>query len=331
MDKVIVLATGGTIAGRAESADEAGDLAYGAGQISGADLLASVPNFAQITTGVEVLCEQICNIDSKDMGYAQWQRLLQRCTHWLADPSVRGLLITHGTDTAEETAFFLHAALPPSAKPVVLTCAMRPATSAQADGPQNLADAMRVLLTPGLHGVMLVCAGQVFAADEVQKLHSYRKDAFGSPEAGPLGVLEFGYYRAWRSAPACLGLCANAGWQRDVAQWPRVEIVLNYAASSGLLVDALLAANAAQASEPTTAGSGAKAVAGIVLAGTGSGSMGAALEAALQRAEAAGVRVLRTSRCMAGRAYSGDGRPFTTSPLSPYKARIVMLLELLSL
>jgi L-asparaginase len=105
-----------------------------------------------------------------------------------------GVVITHGTDTLEETAFFLHSVLAP-AKPVVLTCAMRPATALSPDGPQNVRDAIAVAATAGAQGVTVVCAGTVHSGVDVQKVHTYRLDAFASGDAGPIGYVEEGAVR----------------------------------------------------------------------------------------------------------------------------------------
>src|SRR5512139_2308283 len=135
LEKIVVLGTGGTIAGTATGAGDSRN--YRAAQLAVGELLAGLPR----PGGCEVLSEQVAQVDSKDMDLAVWQQLLQRCLHWLAQPEVRGLVITHGTDTLEETAYLLQTVLAPR-KPVVLTCAMRPATALDADGPQNLLDAL---------------------------------------------------------------------------------------------------------------------------------------------------------------------------------------------
>src|SRR5690348_2476270 len=121
--RIVVLGTGGTIAGRGT-----GNVAYKAGEVSVADLLAGVA----VPQGVDVQAEQVAQIDSKDMDFAVWCRLAERCAHWLAQDDVAGLVVTHGTDTMEETAFLLQSVLAPR-KPVVLTGAMRPATAAAPD------------------------------------------------------------------------------------------------------------------------------------------------------------------------------------------------------
>ncbi|WP_372659818.1 asparaginase, partial [Hydrogenophaga sp.] len=132
------------------------NVGYVAGEVGVGDLLAAVPALA----GEALDVEQVAQLDSKDMGFAVWQALAQRVAFHLDRPDVEAVVITHGTDTLEETAFFLQALLQP-AKPVVLTCAMRPATALVPDGPQNLLDAVAVARWTGASGVVAVCAGQV--------------------------------------------------------------------------------------------------------------------------------------------------------------------------
>lgn len=135
-------------------------------------------------------CEQLANVDSKDMSHALWQQLARRVAVHLQADDVAAVLITHGTDTLE-TAYFLQRVLGPH-KPVVLTAAMRPATSLQADGPQNLLDAVAVARAPGAAGVLVAIAGQVFEAEGLRKVHGYRLDAFAAGESGPLALVEEG-------------------------------------------------------------------------------------------------------------------------------------------
>ncbi len=305
-EKIVILGTGGTIAGRAASA--ADNVGYQAGQVAVADLLQGL----RAPAGTVLLAEQVAQIDSKDMDAAVWVALATRCAHWLAQPDVRGVVITHGTDTMEETAYFLHCVLAP-AKPVVLTGAMRPATSAAADGPQNLADALVVAAAAGARGVSVAFAGSVHAAGDVMKVHTYRPDAFTSGEAGPVALVEEGRLRALRPWPPSTPLCKVADLPPP-SGWPRVEIVMSHAGAGGALVDALVA----------------QGVAGLVAAGTGNGTLHLALEAALLRAQAGGVAVRRTSRCPLGQVLAVPGAALPASTLSPVKARIALQLELLA-
>jgi L-asparaginase len=302
--KVVILGSGGTIAGTAASATDA--VGYRAAQLGVAQLLAVVPGLA----GLDLEAEQVAQIDSKDMDVATWQRLAARSAHHLARGEVDGVVITHGTDTLEETAYLLHRVLAP-AKPLVLTAAMRPATHVQADGPRNLLDAVTLARDARAAGVLVTLDGRVWAGAEVRKVHSQRLDAFGAGDAGPLAAIEDDAVRWQREAPRgeALGLDRIA---RDAAQWPRVEIATSHAGADGRLVDAVVA----------------QGVHGLVVAGTGNGTLHHALEAALLRAQAAGVRVRRSTRCAAGPVI-GDGALPSAGALSPVQARIELMLELL--
>jgi len=308
--RVVVLGTGGTIAGRAASSGD--NIGYTAGEVGVADLLGGI----EAPEGVALVAEQVAQVDSKDMGFEIWQKLAQRCVHWLAQPDVAGVVITHGTDTLEETAFFLHSVLA-SAKPVVLTCAMRPATALSPDGPQNVRDAIAVAVTAGARGVTAVCAGTVHSGLDVQKVHTYRLDAFASGDAGSIGYVEEGTVRRVREWPDAKPSRASKALDAP-GPWPRVEIVMSHAGASGAVVEALLREGA---EEP---------VRGLVLATTGNGTLHHALEAAGLKAQDAGIAVLRATRCTGGRILpKPDDRLRDAGALTPVKARIALMLELL--
>lgn len=310
---IVILGTGGTIAGRAVSACD--NIGYTAAQVGIDQLVAAIPAVAQAGP---VLIEQVAQIDSKDMSFTVWAQLAGRVNHFLARPDVQGIVITHGTDTLEETAYFLQRVCQPC-KPVVLTCAMRPATALAPDGPQNLLDALSVARQPGAKGVVAVCAGTIHSARDVQKVHTYQLDAFSSGDAGPVGYVEEGVLRLLRNWPL-----ANEGREQvgikniadlaSLTEWPHVEIVMNYASASGVVVEALLT----------------QGVKGLVVAATGNGTLHHALEAALLKAQAAGIKVVRATRCLNGRVLPkpGDTLP-DSNGLSPVKARVDLMLRLL--
>ena len=321
-----MLGTGGTIAGTAASADD--NIGYAAAQIDVADLVRAIPSLADLPCTLS--CEQVAQVDSKDMSFTVWRHLLARTLHWLADPDVLGVVITHGTDTLEETAFFLNCALPRdlvAAKPVVLTCAMRPATALNADGPQNIRDAIAVALTPGACGVVAVCAGTVHDAVDVQKIHTYQLNAFSSGDAGPLGYVEEGRVRLlknWRSESLHTKNIEHIAINKisNIENWPRVEILMSHVGAGALTVDALLAQSASGQVETLR---------GIVVAGTGNGSLHQDLEAALLRAVAGGIAVRRSTRCAMGRVIPVPNVGIAHSEgLSPVKARIALMLELMA-
>lgn len=303
-ERIVILGTGGTIAGKA--ADAADNVGYVAGQVSIEQLVQAAPPLA----AYQLETEQVAQLDSKDMDFATWQLLARSVDHHLARHEVRAVVITHGTDTLEETAFFLQRVLAPR-KPVVFTAAMRPSTALMPDGPQNLLDAVAVAAQAG-SGVLAVMNGRVHSAERLRKVHSYAVDAFASVESGPLGLVEEGRLR-WLGTPAgsavALGLPHIA---RDSKDWPWVEVIQNHAGADGKVVDALLA----------------QGVRGIVVAGTGNGTLSERLSAALHRAQAQGVRVLRSTRCDAGPVIGG-ALP-SAGALSPVKARVELLLQLLA-
>jgi L-asparaginase len=349
--KIIILGTGGTIAGKSAVATD--NVGYVASQVGIEQILAAIPSLISKSgkadgkaeyAGCELICEQVSQIDSKDMNVAVWRRLLARCQHWLAQADVQGVVITHGTDTLEETAFFLHATLQahqPLAKPVVLTCAMRPTTAIAPDGPQNLMDALAVAscggaqpgITGGISGVVAVCAGVIHSAVNVQKVHNYRLDAFSSGDAGALGYVREGkvvIYRKYEGnialSDVLYGLLAIDNIAEDSHDLPRVEIVVNHSGATGAMVEALLAQ---RKTASTTATASTHKLAGIVVAATGNGTISKALEAALQTAEADGVVVWRSTRCAFGVLVGKANAQFGDSGgLSPVKARVALMLHL---
>jgi len=304
--KIVVLGTGGTLAGTAS--DPGDNVGYRAAQIGIAALVEGIPALA----GVALQTEQVAQLDSKDMGYAVWRRLAARVAHHLERSEVTGVVITHGTDTLEETAYLLQRVLAPS-KPVVLTAAMRPASALLSDGPQNLLDAVRVARHPGAQGVVAVLAGRIHGALDVRKVHTYRVDAFGSGDAGALGAIEEGVLTLWRPWPdgEALGPAVLA---REKP--PRVAIVTSHADADGSVVDALRV----------------HGIDGIVVAGTGNGTLHHGLEAALLRArEEGGIQVLRCSRVARGSVVPTGHDAFESAgSLTPAQARVEMLLRLLS-
>ena len=273
--KIVILGTGGTLAGAAS--DPADNVGYRAAQIGVGQIVAAIPALA----GRDLQTEQVAQIDSKDMSLAIWRELAARVAYHVDRSDVTGIVITHGTDTLEETAYLLQRLLAPE-KPVVLTAAMRPTTSLQSDGAQNLLDAVCVAQQPGARGVVAVAAGRVIGAFDVRKVHSYRLDAFGSGDAGDVGVVQEGKLTLWRGWPEgeALGLSVLASDRP-----PRVAIVMNHGDADGSIVDALRA----------------HGIDGIVVAGTGNGSLSHRLEAALRRArDEGGVEVLRSTRVASG-------------------------------
>ncbi len=291
--KIVVLATGGTIAGLASDASKPQN--YTAGQVGVADLLQGV-----VHECIELLTEQVAQIDSKDMSFAVWQSLLARVAHWLGQDDVQGVVITHGTDTLEETAYFLQTVLQPT-KPVAMTCAMLPANALDSDGPGNLKDALAWVQQPTASGVSVVCAGQVHEGQAVQKSHSHQRNPFTSqPSVTPPPALRL---------PSVAQVLA-------CTHWPRVELVFNYAGADGRVVRTLMAHDAPQ---------------GWVVAGTGNGTLHHDLETALLDAQKQGAQVLRASRCAQGGVESRDADVLPhAGGLTAVQARVALLLHLVA-
>ena len=337
LKKIIILGTGGTIGGTAAVATD--HTGYTAAQIGVEQLVSAVPGLLATLQGHALHCEQVAQLDSKDMDFSTMARLAARCLHWLGQADVAGIVVTHGTDTLEETAYFLHL-LVPATKPVVLTCAMRPATSSESDGPRNLRDAITLVQDARAHGVLCVCAGDVHLAARVQKRHTYALNAFDSGDAAPVARIlpamassgavpapSDGPQVVWNSvsSPFLEQKEAESAMEYaqaaiksivDLASWPRVEIILNHAGAGAALVRDLLATQG----EP---------VRGIVAAGTGNGTLNSDLQAALVLAQARGVQVVRSTRCVQGSvmATANDSLPHASQ--SGYaKARIAMVLQL---
>ncbi|MDF3823328.1 asparaginase, partial [Leptospira sp. 96542] len=238
-----------------------------------------------------------------------------------------------GTDTLEETAWLLQVLLGPllreMGKPVVLTCAMRPADAPDADGPGNLRDALQVLVESGMHEVLAVCARRIMKASAVQKVHATCLDAFrsgGQPDLGRIvdgSVADVGRMARWSSTPGSEDARDSASvpvvsagrleLALSTPSWPRVELLYSHAAAGGALVQALCDADLARQL-------GVAPVRGLVVAATGNGTVHRDLEVALGWAQARGVRVLLATRCAEGglkaKARSGEETGFATTDLS---------------
>jgi L-asparaginase len=304
---VVVLGTGGTIAGTARSSTDS--VGYRAASLGVEALVAAVPPLADWA----IECRQVAQLDSKDMSVAVWLALLAELRQQLQRPEVGGVVVTHGTDTLEETAYFLHRVLEAD-KPVVLTAAMRPATSLQPDGPQNLLDAATLARCSDMRGVLAVLGGRVFAAADLRKQHGWRVDAFGSGDVGPLGCLQDGVLQRYRDPPAAHRHVAATALPTDAVVWPWVEIVVSHAEARGAVIDALCAAG----------------VQGIVIAGTGNGSVHEALLQAARRAIDAGVPVVRATRCLLSGVFGQPQDALRSyGVLTPWQARIELTLDLL--
>ena len=311
LPRIRVLATGGTIAG----AQTDGARGYKAAAFSVEALIAAVP---QLSTLARLDVEQVAAIGSQDMDEATWRKLAARTTAALADPDIAGVVITHGTDTMEETAFFLNLVVR-SAKPVVLVGAMRPATAISADGPMNLFNALAVAADADAHdrGVLVVANDEIHFAREVAKTNTTQVGTFRATARGLAGLVHAGRIHFY-SAPVRRHTAQSEFALEGVSTLPRVEIVYAYAGSGRELIDAAVKAGAR----------------GLVIAGVGDGNLGASALVAATEAAKAGVAVVRSSRTGGGVVernieIDDDRHGFIVADeLNPQKARVLLMLGL---
>ena len=314
LPKIKILATGGTIAGAQATQADAG---YKSGSFSVNDLIKAVP---QMTNIAELSGEQVANIGSQTMNHEVWLKLAARCNELLKQNDVDGIVITHGTDTMEETAYWLSLVVK-SDKPVVLVGSMRPATAISADGPINLYNGVALAGNPEAkgRGPLVVLNDTIHYAREAQKTHTTRMDTFQSPNRGIAGMMNTGkafFYSMNTTRHTTKSDFSLKGL--TVEKLPRVEVVYSYANLGGDMIDSLVE----------------KGVKGIVLAGVGDGNSTDAAIAALEKAAAKGVAVVRCSRVGSGVVdrnveIKDDKLGFIAGmELSPQKARILLMLAL---
>ena len=310
---VVVLATGGTIAGAAQSDVQA---AYTSGQVGVQQLLAAVPQAKKFAA---LRGEQIANIGSQDMNDQVWLALARRVNELTAAPDVKGIVITHGTDTIEETAYFLNLVVK-SRKPVVLTAAMRPSTALSADGPLNFFNAVAVAAHPDAagRGVLVVVNDWIHGASSLTKTSTTAVQTFLSPVWGLIGTVAYGQAEFYRG-PVGKHTVDSEFSIDGVSALPRVDIIMAYENMDGALIDA-------------AAASGAK---GIVIAGVGNGNMTAAAVASLAAQAKKGIVCVRASRVATGRVERNveldDNKLGFIASIghNPQKARVLLRLALL--
>ena len=312
MTRLLVLATGGTIAGAGADATQINH--YDAGAFGVDALLKAVPAVQSLA---QLQLEQIANVDSADLQFSHWGRLVERIRAAFAeDPELAGVVITHGTNTLEETAWLLQLLID-DPRPVVLVGAMRPATALSADGPLNLYQAIKVAVSPEArsHGVLVVVDGQIHGAKAVTKIATQGVSAFASPDSGPLGwVDDAGVHLA----------TAQQGLPKPLAQiqlpnhWPRVAIVYGCVEPSADWITALLEAG----------------VQGLVFTGTGAGQLSELERSALKAWDGPLPLMLRSNRCGSGPVYGDADQAqlglLPASCLNPQKARVLLLLALMA-
>jgi L-asparaginase len=311
---VVILATGGTIAGAAASGTQS---AYTSGAVTIDAMLKAVPGIEKVAN---IKGEQISNVGSQDMSFDILLKLAKRINELLATPGVDGIVVTHGTDTMEESAFFLNLTVK-SDKPVVMVGSMRPSTAVSADGPLNLYNAVAVAADPKAkgRGVLVVMNDQIHAAHSLTKTSTTSVQTFMSPLRGVVGVSAYGK-DDWYNNPPWKHTSESEFNIANVTKLPRVDIVFADEDMEPDLIDASVKA-------------GAK---GIVIAGVGNGNMNKASVEAAAQAVKKGVVVVRSSRVTTGMVdrnveVNDDELGFIASDeLNPQKSRILLSLALLN-
>jgi L-asparaginase len=331
--RVEIFATGGTIAGAQASKQDYG---YKAGSFKIEDLINAVPQMKDLA---QIAGEQVVNIGSQDMNDAVWLKLAKRINQRLATGEVDGIVVTHGTDTMEETAFFIEL-VTPNDRPIVFTGSMRPATAIGADGPANLYNAVAVAADPGSRGrgTLVVLNDSIHLARNVTKNNTTNVETFRSPNRGPVGLVNTGKLDWFAPPTAAAAAAAPAGrpsngdaqpaavhsgpsapFQVDsLDTLPRVDILYAHANMSTDLIDAAVKA-------------GAK---GLVIAGVGDGNMTQQALDRLTQAAKDGVVVVRSTRLPQGvvlrnNEVNDDKLGFIASgELTPPKARVLLQLAL---
>jgi L-asparaginase len=312
LPRVTVLATGGTIAGSQTARSRRG---YRSGTFSIESLIAAAPGIESLAT---LDASHVASIGSQDMGEAVWRKLAQRCQRALRQRDVAGVVITHGTDTMEETAYFLNLVVR-SAKPIVLVGAMRPATAMSADGPMNLYNAVATAAHPdaGCRGVLVVANDEIHFAREVAKTNTTQIGTFKSSHQGLAGLVSSGRIHFY-GMPVRRHTLASEFEIPAGKALPRVDIIYAHAGMGRELIDASVRAGAR----------------GIVVAGVGNGNLSAAALAAAAAASKAGIAVVRSSRTGGGiveRNVEMDDDTLgliAADELNPQKARILLMLGL---
>ncbi len=307
---IVLLATGGTIAGSGEGASLG---RYKSGELGVKELLKAIPSLNKIA---RIQGEQISNIGSQDVNEEVWFKLAKRAQEWLDDSRIQGVVITHGTDTLEESAYFLNLVLH-STKPIVLAGAMRNAVSLSADGALNLYNAVSVAVNEksANKGVLVVMDDNIFSAREVAKTHTTHTSTFKALNSGAIGSVYYGKTRYYMQPLRKHTIESEFFLSQLKTPLPKVDIIYTHA---GMTLDLFQASLNSHAK-------------GVVIAGVGNGNVSGGFLKAIQEASKMGVLIVRSSRVGSGEVTAGeiDDNAFITSDnLNPQKARVLLQLAL---
>lgn len=315
MKRILLIAMGGTISARGHSKYDLKD--YVSGQLTAEDFMASLPELADMA---HIDIKQIDNVSSTEINETHWITLRETIIQALVHDSYDGIVITHGTNTLEETAYFLHLTIP-SKKPIVLVGAQRPFTAISSDAQINLLHAFRVAIHPDAYGkgVLVVANDEINCAREVTKTNTYRLETFQSGQFGYLGYVDTDNTVQFYRSPLRKHTYESAFSTLEIQDVPRIGIFYSYAGATGDLIQHSVDAGLYD---------------GIVMAGTGAGRYSPEEDRALQEATHKGIIVARSSRVGNGRVVEMDHyKRYPTicaDNLIPQKARVLLMLAMIS-
>jgi len=309
---IAIIATGGTISGAGESSIES---KYSASKVDIDKIIKAIPG---ITDLANIKSEQLLQVNSQDMNDVIWLKIAHKVNKLLSKNSVDGVVITHGTDTLEETAYFLNLVVK-SKKPVVLVGSMRPSTSLSADGSLNLYNAVALASNESAinQGVLVLLNDEIYAARDVAKTHTTNVASFKSPNSGAIGQVHYGKTDIYYS-PLRLHTAKTVFNVKKLESLPKVDVIYSHAAQDAGVVDYLVK-------------SGSKA---IIVAGVGDGNVNQEVLKSLVKAKERGVIIVRSSRLGSGivvpnSEINDSELGFVTADnLSPQKARILAIMAL---
>lgn len=306
---IAILSTGGTIAGCGAPGKSG---SYKAGELPVSAILETIPELSRIA---DLKVQEICRLDSNDITFEHYAAIKEAAEQLDKDPKIDGIVITHGTDTLEESAFLLNLVLDVH-KPVVMTGAMRPATSVSADGPMNLAQAIHLASRPKArhHGVLVVLSNSIYAARDLEKINSMKTDAFKSSQLGLLGYMQDQHVHLLHT-PYGLHTSASPFLRADLHNLPQVEIFYVHQQADPRLLQYML-----------------EHYDGVVLAGTGSGNYPKAILQVIENWKG-DTLIVRASRLSEGIVYDSDEFDpkricISARQLSAHKARLLAMLAL---
>lgn len=311
LSRIALLSTGGTIAGTA--ADHTATANYAIAQ-DGQALLDAIPELKQLA---QIECHNLFQIDSSTISSAQQVAIVLKVNQLLAHPSIDGVVVTHGTDTLEETALLLHLCIK-SSKPVIVVGAMRPGSALSADGPMNLFQAVRLATHTDTHGlgVLVVSQDRIYSARFVRKTHTHMPDAFAAPDTGPLGVISNGMAYIGNT-PRRPHTTHSRFSLNEGDRLPAVEIIYDHPSAGLDFYHSCITQQRA----------------GVIIAGKGNGNLSQTARQGALKLHQAGIPTIRASQVSHGPVVPTQlDTQFHTLPAhwwSPHGARIVLSLCLL--